>query len=151
MYIVIKSAEVYVYNFFEYSNPFKFHYINTIFFSCQVWVFNSLSMPKEAFVHPRDVFNWTATPRLDSDVPMFPHGIWMYFNPSWKQQTPPPWVLISLSLWRDTFVFESRHECVKHLRYLPFKHFFSHQSACTNNCAYCIYREAERLFSICKL
>uniref|UniRef100_A0A1B6IBL5 Fucosyltransferase n=2 Tax=Homalodisca liturata TaxID=320908 RepID=A0A1B6IBL5_9HEMI len=55
----------------------------------QVWIFNSLTMPGEAYVHPRDVFNWTATPRLDADIPMFPHGVWLYYNPLWKHQDPP--------------------------------------------------------------
>ncbi|XP_054258401.1 glycoprotein 3-alpha-L-fucosyltransferase A-like [Macrosteles quadrilineatus] len=54
----------------------------------QVWVFNSLSAPQYEFAHPRDVFNWTATPRLDSTVPMFPHGVWMYYNPVWRHQDP---------------------------------------------------------------
>jgi len=103
----------------------------------QVWVFNSLSEPGYEFAHPRDVFNWTATPRLDSTVPMFPHGIWMYYNPLWKHQDPPlnrvEHKLLEAAAWFPSSCGErSRaHRYVSHLSHFTLVDTFSSHPSCS--------------------
>jgi hypothetical protein len=51
----------------------------------QVWVLYHLESPFHTFtVEPKDVFNWTATYRPDSDIPT-PYDLWVYYDERVKQ------------------------------------------------------------------
>jgi len=54
-------------------------------FTFQVWVLYLHESPFLTYTfEPKDVFNWTATYRRDSDIP-FPYGRWVYYDERVKQ------------------------------------------------------------------
>jgi hypothetical protein len=54
-------------------------------FMFQVWILYLQESPFHTFTfEPKDVFNWTATYRRDSDIPI-PSGRWMYYDERVKQ------------------------------------------------------------------
>jgi hypothetical protein len=49
-------------------------------FTFQVWILYHLESPFHTYpVEPKDVFNWTATYRRDSDIPT-PYYRWVYYD-----------------------------------------------------------------------
>lgn len=50
----------------------------------QVWIFNNMDKPKD-YAHPVSIYNWTATYRLDSDLPVSKYGYWMYYDQKVKE------------------------------------------------------------------
>jgi glycoprotein 3-alpha-L-fucosyltransferase len=51
----------------------------------QVWILYLQESPFHTFTfEPKDVFNWTATYRRDSDIPI-PYGRWEYYDERVKQ------------------------------------------------------------------
>ena len=57
----------------------------TFSFIFQVWILYHLESPYHTYpVEPKDVFNWTATYRQDSDIPT-PYFRWVYYEESVKQ------------------------------------------------------------------
>jgi glycoprotein 3-alpha-L-fucosyltransferase len=51
----------------------------------QVWILRYTEGPfRSNTVEPKDVFNWTATYRRDSDIPI-PYGRWVYYDERVKQ------------------------------------------------------------------
>lgn len=50
----------------------------------QIWIFSNMGLPED-YVHPIDVYNWTATYRLDSDLPLSKYGFWMYYDQRVKE------------------------------------------------------------------
>jgi glycoprotein 3-alpha-L-fucosyltransferase len=51
----------------------------------QVWVLYLQEGPFYSYTfEPKDVFNWTATYRRDSDIPI-PYGRWVYYDERVKQ------------------------------------------------------------------
>jgi len=54
-------------------------------FTFQVWVLYLQESPFLTYTfEPKDVFNWTATYRRDSDIPI-PYGRWVYYDERVKQ------------------------------------------------------------------
>jgi len=52
---------------------------------CQVWILYLSEGPfRSPTVEPKDVFNWTATYRRDSDIPT-PYYRWVYYDERVKQ------------------------------------------------------------------
>jgi len=50
-----------------------------------VWILYLQESPFATFTfEPKDVFNWTATYRRDSDIPI-PYGRWVYYDERVKQ------------------------------------------------------------------
>jgi glycoprotein 3-alpha-L-fucosyltransferase len=51
----------------------------------EVWILYFSEGPfRSPTVEPKDVFNWTATYRRDSDIPI-PYGRWVYYDERVKQ------------------------------------------------------------------
>jgi glycoprotein 3-alpha-L-fucosyltransferase len=51
----------------------------------QVWILYHLESPHHTHsFEPKDVFNWTATYRRDSDIPT-PYNRWVYYDERVKQ------------------------------------------------------------------
>ena len=54
-------------------------------FTLQVWVLYLQESPFHSYeFEPKDVFNWTATYRRDSDIPI-PYNRWVYYDERVKQ------------------------------------------------------------------